>query len=108
MRHHQAAIIGHVGYGPRHADVIIGAGRRCPTIHLECRGRRIAWSWTQPHRRHYLTFAGPVSGQRGVVFRLWYGQVHWTPWRIHGVGLDLQVGRKSVVPKGVWRKLRIS
>ncbi len=42
-------------------------------------------SWLPPHRRHYLTFAGPVAG-KGRVERRWRG---WA--RILGQGFMLQI-----------------
>ncbi len=57
----------HRGVGPVHYDVIIGTGPRCHTWRFErgtrgWHGRRIA-----DHRRRYLTWSGPISGNRGTV-----------------------------------------
>lgn len=49
-----------------------------------------------PHRRHYLTYQGPVSGDRGHVTRVaqgWFSATLWSPERkqieLHLGGLEL-------------------
>ena len=45
-----------------------------------------------PHRRHYLTYEGPISGGRGRVVRVdkgWFRPMLWTKRRII-IDLDLQ------------------
>ena len=54
-----------------HLDLIIAHGRRCPTLRIDARGA----TWAAPHRRHYLTYRGPVPGGRGRVAPVWRGWV---------------------------------
>lgn len=82
-----------------HYDLVIGYGLRCPTVRIINHGTRFTWEWSAPHRRHYLDFSGPVSDSRGVVCKIWYGQVRWTLSEIHFGGWYLGAhGRIPVVP----------
>ncbi len=103
-----AVILLHTGSGPRHFDLIIGQGRRCPTLRIEPQGRQWQISWANPHRRWYLSYRGPVSGGRGRVQRAWSGPVSWSSDRILLPGCELQLRRKSVVPSRGLRKLLIA
>lgn len=98
MQRAPAALLCHRGAGPLHFDLIIGRGRRCPTLRLAIARRELQLSWSQPHRRHYLTYRGPVSGGRGVVVRRWYGRVRWTRDLVDMGLFRLQLKRLSVVP----------
>jgi hypothetical protein len=78
MPRHQATLVRHCGYGPTHYDLIAAAGPRCPTWRMvQERGR---WHWTPAaaHRRYYLHFSGPVSGNRGTVKPVWRGMLTWS------------------------------
>ena len=44
-----------------------------------------------PHRRHYLTYQGPVSGDRGKVKRLASGTCYATLWSASRIILNLQL-----------------
>ena len=68
-----ATLLLHRGHGPRHADLILGTGARCVTVHLGTAAGRWRVSLGMPHRRRYLTYRGPVSGERGTVVQLWRG-----------------------------------
>ena len=70
-------------------------------------------AWTvdeiEPHRRHYLTYEGPISGGRGHVARVdcgWFVPVLWTADRIV-IALTMQhcQGRAEMcrVTQGHWR-----
>lgn len=65
-----AAMLLHVGSGPRHHDLVLGGGARCPTLRLEGR----AWRWQEPHRRRYLAVAGALGPGRGRIERCWRGR----------------------------------
>ena len=68
-----AVFLRHLGHGPEHIDVLLAAGRRCPTLQL-IRRQSVLWAqWLPTHRRHYLTFSGPVPG-KGRVARVWTGR----------------------------------
>ena len=98
MQRAPAALLCHRGSGPVHFDLILGRGRRCPTLRLERVRRQLRLSWSAPHRRYYLSYSGPVSGGRGVVARRWYGDVRWTrDWVDMGL-FRLHLKRLSVVP----------
>jgi hypothetical protein len=98
MQRALAALLCHRGAGPLHFDLIIGHGRRCPTLRLAVAKRDLRMSWSAPHRRHYLTYRGPVSGGRGVVARRWYGTVRWNRVLVEMGPFRLQLKRLSVVP----------
>lgn len=40
-------------------------------------GERIDVTALGGHRPHYLTYEGPVGGDRGSVVRLWRGEARW-------------------------------
>ena len=65
----QACVLHHRGHGAEHQDLIIAGGSRCETLRFE----RAYWRWQHPHRRHYLTFSGPVRLDRGTVRQMWQG-----------------------------------
>ncbi len=73
MPHVQASLLLHRGHGPLHVDVILGTGGRCQTIRLAATNGRWQATMGLPHRRHYLTFRGPVAG-RGSVIQLGRGR----------------------------------
>lgn len=62
-----------------------------------------------PHRRHYLSFEGPVSGGRGSVRRVDAGQVTPLEWSEGRKVLDVNLagfrGRVELTPVdgGLWR-----
>ena len=98
MQRAPAALLCHRGLGRAHFDLIIGRGRCCPTLRLEIVRRHVRLSWSTPHRRHYLTYRGPVAGARGVVARCWYGHVRWTRDLVEMGSFRLHLKRLSVVP----------
>jgi hypothetical protein len=75
-------VILHTGYGGDHFDFIMGVGPRCPTVSLWREKTSLRCKWLSPHRRFYLSYNGPVSGQRGKVRVMWRGKAYWH--RIHG------------------------
>ena len=91
-----AVLLEHIGHGACHGDLIIARGARCPTIRVVLEPA-LAFIWSAPHRRKYLTYAGPVGGGRGIVRRWWRGRV-----RLVGVRLslpsDFPGGARMVVP----------
>jgi predicted esterase len=88
----------HRGLGRAHFDLIIGYGRHCPTVRVELVRNAVRVAWSAPHRRHYLSYRGPVSGGRGVVAPRWYGQVRWTRASLEMGSFKLHLKRLSVVP----------
>jgi hypothetical protein len=68
-----ATLLLHRGHGLCHADLILGTGARCVTVRLGIEAGRWRVSLGVPHRRRYLTYRGPLSGDRGAVVQLWRG-----------------------------------
>ncbi|MFW5859371.1 MAG: hypothetical protein ACOCYP_05050 [Planctomycetota bacterium] len=84
MHQRPGALLQHCDPRGPHIDLIIAAGACCAALSLlpPLRAGRVAACWLPPHRRRYLGYAGPVSGGRGRVERLWRGQLWW--WRRPG------------------------
>lgn len=60
--------------GGRHFDVMIEQGEslatwRCPVAPEPARAQALILERLPNHRRHYLTYEGPISGNRGSVTR---------------------------------------
>jgi hypothetical protein len=68
-----AQLLRHRGSGALHYDLVLGQGRRCPTLSLVPPPRRWTATWNLPHRRSWLTRAAPLTGGRGVAERIWRG-----------------------------------
>jgi hypothetical protein len=68
------AILHHTGYGPAHYDLLLERSPRSPLVAF----RLPVWPIThrtritplKDHRREYLEYEGPVSGDRGQVRRV--------------------------------------
>ena len=93
-----AALLLHRGHGPRHADLILGTGARCRTIHIALIAGRWQVREGMPHRRRYLAYRGPVPG-RGAVDQLWRGRA-WCV--VSATVLRCRLRSKQVF----WMKLR--
>ncbi len=76
MKVSPASLLLHSGYGDIHCDLVIAAGRQCPTIALNVDDESLRLQ--TPHRRYYLTYSGSVSGNRGRVVQCWQGRVAWS------------------------------
>lgn len=78
--HGMLALSYHRGDGAEpHVDIFFEKGTRCATISVVASrfpGRPRA-HWGKPHRRRYLTYSGPVTGQRGWVDVIWRGRAYW-------------------------------
>ena len=76
-----------------HYDFLLEQGEILKAWRLEqapARGLRILATANADHRRIYLEFEGPVSGERGQVRRVAEGEFEWlTPTRIRFVAGEL-------------------
>ena len=89
-----------------HYDLVIGYGRRCPTLRVIHDGLRFTWKWSILYCWHYIDFSGFIADARGIVCRIWYGQVTWTLAKVTFGGWHLAAhGRIPVVPPHFRRTL---
>ncbi len=71
------ALLEHRGHGAAHLDLVLSAGPHCPTLRLWRQDGRWRWCWQAVHRRRYLAWQGPLSGNRGRVAQLLVGRYFW-------------------------------
>jgi len=91
----------HTGYGPTHYDLMLQEGRSLATWQLAqaptglAPGDQLPARRLKDHRLHYLTYEGPVSGDRGRVDLLEAGtysllERHEGLWRVEFRGRSLR------------------
>ncbi len=71
----RARLLLHRGHGPLHWDLVVSAGANLVTLRLERNHGGWRVRWQPPHRRRYMTYAGPIPGGRGTVSQQWAGLV---------------------------------
>jgi len=113
-------ILLHVGYGPDHYDLMLSNGRALATWRLSANPAELAAGQSAPairladHRRDYLTYEGPVSGDRGRVSRTAEGNCETLArredcWEFHlaGEGVDGRFELRRIGPgDDQWRLTR--
>ena len=63
-----------------HYDLMLERGDDLATwriVELPCDDSSVRAEWTFPHRRLYLDYEGPISGDRGTVARWEVGSFEW-------------------------------
>ena len=96
-------LLHHVTAAGSHYDWLIGDPREpegrlwtARTMH-DSRAWARRWSWAvQPigaHRRHYLTWQGPIAGGRGAVRRVDAGRARPRLWSADRIVVDLRMRR---------------
>ncbi|MGB0768453.1 MAG: hypothetical protein ACPGYV_12175 [Phycisphaeraceae bacterium] len=75
---------------PQAAAARLWTARIAPPPHLWPTLRRFELTVIPPHRRHYLTYQGPVSNHRGHVKRVLQGRCLTKQWTRQCILLTLQ------------------